>query len=157
MSLVQWWTESTSLRQLSLRDVPVTNLEQAYMCRLAHTPSFIYFRHVLLVGSAADMYVPVDSALIRPASTTGAVDRSVYGEWAEAFSVHESTGEAFASMVDNLLRPLVTSNTHFVRYTAYHSTANVSRTHQVCRVRGCICILPRTDDRTSSTSGRAGR
>jgi len=67
---------SKSLAQLSLLDAPADNPAQSYLWGLAQAPALAAFRHVLLVASHQDTYVPHASATIqitRDTSRHGAV------------------------------------------------------------------------------------
>lgn len=56
--------QSQSIRQLGMRDVDVANIEDSFLYRLSENDALSHFRYVLLVGSANDFYVPLESAIL---------------------------------------------------------------------------------------------
>uniref|UniRef100_A0A158P8P3 DUF676 domain-containing protein n=1 Tax=Angiostrongylus cantonensis TaxID=6313 RepID=A0A158P8P3_ANGCA len=67
MQLMQWWKQSRSIQQLSLKD-EVTFYE-SFLFRLSRQKTFGLFRRVLLVGTCGDTLVPFHSALLVPCKT----------------------------------------------------------------------------------------
>lgn len=63
IAFVQWWKNSISLEQLSLRDSD--SVRETFLYRLSLNNSLGLFKYVLLVGSYNDAYVPYHSALIQ--------------------------------------------------------------------------------------------
>ncbi|XP_063968597.1 protein FAM135A-like [Lytechinus pictus] len=106
MWLMQKWKKSNSLLQLALRDH--TDLRQTFLYKLSQDSGLSNFKHVVLVGSLQDRYVPIHSARIE--LCRGALkDRSLYGS-------------VYNEMLHNLLKPLVTNpNVSIVRYDVHHT------------------------------------
>ncbi|BFZ16348.1 hypothetical protein BsWGS_19387 [Bradybaena similaris] len=112
MWFMQKWKKSGSLLQLSLKDH--SDPRQAFLYKLSQKPVLQHFKHVLLVGSHQDRYVPYHSSRIeicRSAQKDGTVTGAVYRE-----------------MVQNILEPIIQSpHCTLIRYDVFHalpSTAN---------------------------------
>ncbi|CAG5123562.1 unnamed protein product, partial [Candidula unifasciata] len=112
MWFMQKWKKSGSLLQLSLKDH--SDPRQTFLYKLSQKPVLQYFKHVLLVGSHQDRYVPYHSSRIeicRSAQKDGTVTGAVYRE-----------------MVQNILEPIIQSpHCTLIRYDVFHalpSTAN---------------------------------
>lgn len=84
------WKRSSSLDQLSMSDA--SDPRETFMFKLSAQPGFQFFKHVLLVSSPQDRYVPVSAALLH--------------------TCHKAESERIMSpvykeMVQNLLGPLI--------------------------------------------------
>eukprot|EP00299_Pterocystis_sp_00344_P009804 c4244_g1_i1.p1 GENE.c4244_g1_i1~~c4244_g1_i1.p1 ORF type:complete len:207 (+),score=26.16 c4244_g1_i1:128-748(+) len=94
--------EKTCLRQLVLRDQP--NLSECFLYKLSQEKGFSYFKHVVLVSSREDGFVPFHSArvenLLHPSNS--------------------KVGKAFEEMVQNLHNEMC--NTHIVRLDAHYNS-----------------------------------
>ncbi|KAJ1349818.1 hypothetical protein KIN20_005470 [Parelaphostrongylus tenuis] len=67
MQFMQWWKQSLSIKQLSLKDKLM--LSESFLFRLSRKKTFGLFRNVLLVGTCGDTFVPFHSALLIPCKT----------------------------------------------------------------------------------------
>lgn len=112
MWFMQKWKKSGSLLQLSLKDN--VDPRQSFLYRLSQKPGLEFFRHVLLVGSSQDRYVPYHSSRIEMCK---AAQRESSG-----------LGAIYAEMVANILQPIVNNpKCRLIRYDVFHalpSTAN---------------------------------
>ncbi|KAL8596029.1 hypothetical protein ACOMHN_021069 [Nucella lapillus] len=112
MWFMQKWKKSGSLLQLSLKDS--SDPRHSFLYRLSQKPVLQYFKHVLLVGSSQDRYVPYHSSRIEMCRSAQR-DSSVFGK-------------AYHEMVDNILTPIIQTPTcRLVRFDVFHalpSTAN---------------------------------
>ncbi|KAL4235935.1 hypothetical protein ACF0H5_004324 [Mactra antiquata] len=112
MWFMQKWKKSGSLLQLSLKDSP--DPRQSFLFRLSQKRGLEYFRHVLLVGSSQDRYVPYHSSRIEMCK---AAQRESSG-----------LGSVYGEMVANILQPIVNNpQCKMIRYDVFHalpSTAN---------------------------------
>ncbi|CAD5208281.1 unnamed protein product [Bursaphelenchus xylophilus] len=117
ISLLQWWKQSVSLDQLTLRDA--RNPKDTFLYRLGQNKAFGMFKHVLLVGSHLDLYVPLHSALVENCKAA-AVDSSVQGN-------------AYNEMLAHINESIIGSPKHttLIKYTVSHSLTNVSRAQQM--------------------------
>lgn len=112
MWFMQKWKKSGSLLQLSLKD----NLDprQSFLYKLSQKPGLEFFKHVLLVGSSQDRYVPYHSSRIEMCK---AAQRESSG-----------LGSVYGEMVANILTPIVNNpRCKLIRYDVFHalpSTAN---------------------------------
>jgi hypothetical protein len=91
MWIMSKWKGSQSLQQLSMQDA--ANPRETLLYRLSAAPGFELFKHVLLVSSPQDKYIPISSALLHTCHK------------AESERSH---GPIYQEMVANLLRPLTT-------------------------------------------------
>ncbi|XP_071485952.1 protein FAM135A-like [Diadema antillarum] len=106
MWLMQKWKKSNSLLQLALRDH--TDLRQTFLYKLSKAPGLTNFKHVVLVGSLQDRYVPIHSARIE-LCRAALKDRSLYGS-------------VYTEMLHNILHPLVINpDVSVVRYDVHHT------------------------------------
>ncbi|XP_030854409.1 protein FAM135A-like [Strongylocentrotus purpuratus] len=106
MWLMQKWKKSNSLLQLALRDH--TDLRQTFLYKLSEDSGLSNFKHVVLVGSLQDSYVPIHSARIE-LCRAALKDRSLYGS-------------VYTEMLNNLMKPLVTNpEVSIVRYDVHHT------------------------------------
>lgn len=112
MWFMQKWKKSGSLLQLALKDT--SDPRQSFLYRLSQKPVLQFFKHVLLVGSSQDRYVPYHSSRIEMCRAAQR-DSSVFGK-------------VYHEMVDNILTPIIQTPTcKLVRYDVFHalpSTAN---------------------------------
>ena len=78
MWVMKNWKKSKSLEQLSLKDQP--DKRDAYVYQLSQQPGLSHFKHVLLLSSMQDRYVPSHSARIEmcTAALGAANDDSTY-------------------------------------------------------------------------------
>ena len=102
MWAVRKWYNSKSLLQLSLKDAP--NPRDSFLYHLSEAPSFEYFRHVVLLSSPQDKYVPYHSALIAASTQDGSLQSSLSLE-----------------MMQNILTPLREGKVNLVRISVDHS------------------------------------
>lgn len=104
--LMQRVKQSTALRQLVMRDA--SDVRQTFLYRLARGSQLYRFRHVLLVGSGQDKYVPLHSARIE-LCRTAVRDRT-------------TSGAAYREMVQLIVGPMVErSSVSLVRYNVHHA------------------------------------
>ncbi|XP_070194808.1 protein FAM135A-like [Littorina saxatilis] len=112
MWFMQKWKKSGSLLQLSLKDT--NDPRQSFLYKLSQKPVLQYFKHVLLVGSSQDRYVPYHSSRIEMCKAAQR-DSSIFGK-------------VYHEMVDNVLTPIIqTPSCKLIRYDVFHalpSTAN---------------------------------
>lgn len=59
---MRWWKQSATLEQLCLRDA--VSFRDTFLYKLSTNGVLGKFKHVLLVGSCQDFYVPLHSAII---------------------------------------------------------------------------------------------
>ena len=102
MWAVRKWYNSKSLLQLSLKDAP--NQRDSFLYHLSEAPSFEYFRHVVLLSSPQDKYVPYHSALVTASTQDGSLQSSLSLE-----------------MMQNILTPLREGKVNLVRISVDHS------------------------------------
>ena len=102
MWAVRKWYNSKSLLQLSLKDAP--NPRDSFLYHLSEAPSFEYFRHIVLLSSPQDKYVPYHSALIAASTQDGSLQSSLSLE-----------------MMQNILTPLREGKVNLVRISVDHS------------------------------------
>ncbi|CAD6190973.1 unnamed protein product [Caenorhabditis auriculariae] len=109
VQLVQWWKRSRSMEQLALRDA--LNFNESFLFSLSANQSFGNFRHILLIGTPNDLFVPAHSALIEP-SKSSSRDPS-------------ALGSAYREMMNNVLSNINSSakTETFIRYTTFHKVA----------------------------------
>ncbi|XP_059176186.1 protein FAM135A-like isoform X2 [Physella acuta] len=112
MWFMQKWKKSGSLLQLSLKDH--TDPRQTFIYKLSQKPVLHHFKHVLLVGSHQDRYIPYHSSRIE-------ICRAAQKDTS-------TTGAIYREMVQNILEPIIQSATcTLIRYDVFHalpSTAN---------------------------------
>ena len=102
MWAVRKWHNSRSLLQLSLKDAP--NPMDSFLYHLSEAPSLECFRHVVLMTSPQDKYVPYHSAKIASAGKDGSFQSDL--------SLH---------MMHNILEPLRKARVNLVRLSVDHS------------------------------------
>ena len=108
MWAVRRWYNSTSLLQLSLKDAP--SPRDSFLYHLSEAPSMEYFRHIVLLTSPQDKYVPYQSAKLASVTADGSLQSNVCLE-----------------MMQNILEPLRQAKVNLVRVSVDHSlpvTAN---------------------------------
>uniref|UniRef100_A0A8C4Q3D4 DUF676 domain-containing protein n=1 Tax=Eptatretus burgeri TaxID=7764 RepID=A0A8C4Q3D4_EPTBU len=104
--------KSSSLLQLTLRDNP--DPRRTFLYKLAQKPGLQYFKHVVLVGSTQDRYVPFHSARIEMCKTA---------------AKDKSAGAVYMEMILSLLCPVLSSTTcQLVRYNVVHALPNTAST-----------------------------
>ena len=96
------WYHSTSLLQLSLKDSP--NPRDSFLYHLSEAPSMESFKHVVLMSSAQDKYVPYHSAKLSSISKDGSLQSNLSLE-----------------MMQNILEPLRENKVNLVRISIDHS------------------------------------
>ncbi|XP_046554635.1 protein FAM135A-like [Haliotis rubra] len=113
MWFMQKWKKSGSLLQLSMKDQP--DPRQSFLYKLSCKPVLQHFKHVLLVGSNQDRYVPYHSSRIeycKAAQRDGGLMGSVYKE-----------------MVENTLKPVVDNpGCKLIRYDVFHALSSTANT-----------------------------
>lgn len=102
MWAVRKWFNSKSLLQLSLKDAP--NARDSFLYHLSEAPSFEYFRHVVLLSSPQDKYVPYHSALVAASTQDGSLQSALSLE-----------------MLQNILTPLREGKVNLVRISVDHN------------------------------------
>ncbi len=102
MWAVRRWYNSTSLLQLSLKDAP--NPRDSFLYHLSEAPSMEYFRHIVLLTSPQDKYVPYQSAKLASVASDGSLQSTVCLE-----------------MMQNILEPLRQARVNLVRVSVDHS------------------------------------
>ena len=101
MWAVRKWYHSTSLLQLSLKDAP--NPRDSFLYHLSEAPSMECFKHVVLLSSSQDKYVPHHSAKLSSLSKDGSLQSSLSLE-----------------MMQNILEPLRERRVNLVRISVDH-------------------------------------
>lgn len=81
MWLMRKWYNSVSLLQLSLRDT--SNPRDSFLYHLSETATFELFRHVVLLTSYQDKYVPYQSAKLGPIVCDGSLQNDLGSEMAQ--------------------------------------------------------------------------
>ncbi|XP_048763051.2 protein FAM135A-like isoform X3 [Ostrea edulis] len=113
MWFMQKWKKSGSLLQLSLKDHQ--DPRQTFLYKLSQKPGLELFRHVLLVGSSQDRYVPYHSSRIEMCKSA---QRDSSG-----------MGAIYSEMVANILTPVVNnSRCRLIRYDIFHALPNTANT-----------------------------
>ncbi|KAL5015813.1 hypothetical protein ScPMuIL_005402 [Solemya velum] len=113
MWFMQKWKKSGSLLQLSLKDH--SDPRQSFLYKLSQKPGLEFFRHVLLVGSSQDRYVPYHSSRIEMCK---AAQRESSG-----------MGSVYGEMVANILNPIVKNpKCKLVRFDVFHALPNTANT-----------------------------
>ena len=102
MWAVRKWFNSTSLLQLSLKDSP--NPRDSFLYHLSEAPSMECFRHIVLLSSYQDKYVPYHSAKLASVSKDGSLQSTLSLE-----------------MMQNILEPLRERRVNLVRISVDHS------------------------------------
>lgn len=102
MWAVRKWYNSKSLLQLSLKDAP--NPMDSFLYQLSEAPSLKYFRHVVLLASPQDKYVPYHSAKISTLSRDAAFQSSIS-----------------LRIMQNILEPLRKARVNLVRLSVDHA------------------------------------
>ncbi|KAI6179649.1 DUF676 domain-containing protein [Aphelenchoides besseyi] len=117
ISFLKWWKSSVSIEQLLLKDN--INIHDSFLYKLSQNGAFAHFRHVLLVGSQNDLYVPSHSALLELCK--------------EAAKDPSAQAACYHDMLTHINESIISSPQHttLVKYTVLHSLANVSRAHQL--------------------------
>lgn len=102
MWAVRRWYNSKSLLQLSLKDAPEPR--DSFLYHLSEAPSFECFRHIVLLASPQDKYVPYHSAKIATVSRDGSLQSNLSLE-----------------MMQNILEPIREAKVNLVRVSVDHS------------------------------------
>lgn len=102
MWAVRRWYNSKSLLQLSIKDAP--NSRDSFLYHLSESPSMENFRHVVLLCSPQDKYVPYQSAKMASVAADGSLQSDVSLE-----------------MMHNILEPLRQAKVNLVRVSVDHS------------------------------------
>lgn len=102
MWAVRKWYNSKSLLQLSLKDAP--NPADSFLYHLSEAPSLEHFRHVVLLASPQDKYVPYHSAKISTLSSDAAFQSSIS-----------------LRIMQNILEPLRSARVNLVRISVDHA------------------------------------
>lgn len=109
MWLVRKWYQSQSLLQLSLKDSP--NLRDTFLYQLSEAQTFECFRHVMLLSSPQDKYVPFQSArLCTGGEGTTALDK-----------VHEEMASRMMTSMEQFGVNLTRVTVHHALPTSAHS------------------------------------
>ena len=95
MWLMRKWYNSTSLLQLSLKDAQ--NPRDSFLYHLSETATFEHFRHVILLTSHQDKYVPYQSAKLGPVVRDGSLQNDLGFEMAQ--SILEPMQQAKVNLV----------------------------------------------------------
>lgn len=82
MWLMRKWYNSVSLLQLSLKDAQ--NPRDSFLYQLSETSTFEHFRHVILLTSHQDKYVPYQSAKVGPVARDGSLQNDLGFEMAQS-------------------------------------------------------------------------
>ena len=101
MWAVRKWYNSTSLLQLSLKDAP--NPRDSFLYHLSEAPTLESFKHVVLLSSSQDKYVPHHSAKLSCLSKDGSLQSTLSLE-----------------MMQNILEPLRERKINLVRISVDH-------------------------------------
>lgn len=101
MWAVRKWYHSTSLLQLSLKDAP--NPRDSFLYHLSEAPSMECFKHIVLLSSSQDKYVPHHSAKLSSLSKDGSLQSMLSLE-----------------MMQNILEPLRERKVNVVRISVDH-------------------------------------
>ena len=144
MWLMQKWKKSCSLSQMSFKDH--VDPKQTYLyklskkpcksgrretCHASHCfsfPGLEYFKHILLIASPQDRYVPFHSARIEVCKA--ALKDTVYGTSSSpdaslqkhATCILGRSGSVYVEMISNILEPILRNPAiTFVRYNAFHN------------------------------------
>ncbi|XP_021375340.1 protein FAM135A-like [Mizuhopecten yessoensis] len=113
MWFMQKWKKSGSLLQLSLKDH--SDPRQSFLYKLSQKAGLEMFRHVLLVGSSQDRYVPYHSSRIEMCK---AAQRESSG-----------MGAIYSEMVANIQTPIVNNpKCKLIRYDVFHALTNTANT-----------------------------
>ncbi|XP_014676914.1 PREDICTED: LOW QUALITY PROTEIN: protein FAM135A-like [Priapulus caudatus] len=112
MWFMQKWKKSGSLLQLAMKDA--NDLRETFLYQLSRKRGLSSFRHVLLVASAQDRYVPFHSARIELCKA--------------AVKDSSMQGCAYREMVNNLLRPVMddAGGVALLRYDVHHALPNTA-------------------------------
>lgn len=102
MWAVRKWYNSKSLLQLSLKDAP--NPTDSFLYHLSEAPSLKHFRHVVLLASPQDKYVPYHSAKISTLTRDAAFQTSIS-----------------LRIMQNILEPLRKAHVNLVRVSVDHA------------------------------------
>ena len=126
IALLQWWKQSVSLEQLTMRDAP--NFRDTFLYKLSMNGAFGMFRNVLLVGCYHDLYVPGHSALVELCKA--------------AVTDPSNQGTIYSEVLSNINESIVASPKHttLVKYTVAH---NLPKSQQVTGRAGMtfICFI----------------
>nr|XP_042122389.1 protein FAM135A isoform X4 [Peromyscus maniculatus bairdii] len=107
---MQKWKKSGSLLQLTCRDH--SDPRQTFLYKLSNKAGLHYFKNVVLVGSLQDRYVPYHSARIEMCKTA---------------LKDKQSGQIYAEMIHNLLRPVLQSKgCNLVRYNVINALPNTA-------------------------------
>ena len=102
MWLVRKWYNSDSLLQLSLKDTP--NPRDSFLYHLSEAHTFDCFKHVVLLTSLQDKYVPHKSARVYPGNEDGTV-----------------IGKVCEEMAANIMYLMEQAGVNLVRATVHHA------------------------------------
>ncbi|CAJ0596242.1 unnamed protein product [Cylicocyclus nassatus] len=110
IQFMQWWKQSRSVEQLSLKDEVA--FCDSFLFRLSQKKTFGLFRKILLIGTPADLFVPCHSALVAPCKS--------------AMKDLSAMGSAYREMMSNVHDDIVTSDrtTVAIRYSTWHSISS---------------------------------
>ncbi|VDK44763.1 unnamed protein product [Anisakis simplex] len=123
ISLVQWWKQSASMCQLTLRDA--ASLRNTLLYKLSRHGTFSKFKYVLLLGTYHDILVPHHSAVIEISKT---IQKDTRIE-----------GRIYEEMVRNINESIINSKeTMLFKYTVVPSMADASRTSRIIGRAGLL-------------------
>ena len=105
---LEWWFDSNSIKQLSLKDA--NTLDESFLYKLSQNDAFSSFKNVLLVGNYQDNFVCGSSALIEH-NTKSYNDKS-------------RMGKLYNNMIDNIEQLIINSynETVLVKYIVTHNS-----------------------------------
>ncbi|KAJ8250149.1 hypothetical protein COCON_G00220710 [Conger conger] len=107
---MQKWKKSGSLLQLTCRDH--TDPRQTFLYQLSQKAGLQFFKHVVLVSSLQDRYVPYHSARI---------------EMCKPALKDRQSGPVYTEMIQNLLLPVLqNADCSLVRYDVVHALPNTA-------------------------------
>lgn len=112
--LLQWWKQSVSLEQLTMKDS--INIRESFLYKLSQNGAFGMFKYVLLVGCYHDLYVPGHSALVELCKS--------------AITDPSSQGTIYSELLTNINESIVASSKHttLIKYAVAH---NLPKSQQV--------------------------
>ncbi|KAK5966494.1 DUF676 domain-containing protein [Trichostrongylus colubriformis] len=107
---MQWWKQSRSMEQLSLKDE--VSFSDSFLYKLSKRRTFGLFRCVLLIGTPADTFVPCHSSLLAPCKSANK-DLS-------------ALGTAYRDMLSNVHEDILSSErtTTTIRYSTWHNVSS---------------------------------
>ncbi|WKX88808.1 hypothetical protein Q1695_008439 [Nippostrongylus brasiliensis] len=110
IQFMQWWKQSRSMEQLSLKDQ--VSFCDSFLFRLSRRRTFGHFRNVLLIGTPNDVFVPYHSAVLSPCKS--------------ANKDPSALGTTYRDMLLNVHDDIMSSErtTTTIRYSTWHSVSS---------------------------------